>query len=56
MPQDCIVFEDSPKGVEAAANAGMKAVVITITHTKKNLQSITMSFLLVKAIEIFKCT
>jgi beta-phosphoglucomutase-like phosphatase (HAD superfamily) len=29
LPQDCIVFEDSPKGVEAAANANMKAVVIT---------------------------
>lgn len=28
-PKDCIVFEDSPKGVEAAANANMKAVVIT---------------------------
>jgi len=31
--QDCIVFEDSPKGVEAAARAGMKAVVITTMHT-----------------------
>lgn len=30
---DCIVFEDSPKGVEAAARAGMKAVVITTMHT-----------------------
>jgi beta-phosphoglucomutase len=29
---DCIVFEDVPKGAEAAANAGMKAVVITTTH------------------------
>jgi beta-phosphoglucomutase len=28
-PEDCIVFEDAPKGVEAAANANMKAVVIT---------------------------
>lgn len=28
-PADCIVFEDSPKGVEAAQRAGMKAVVIT---------------------------
>ncbi|RYY64816.1 MAG: HAD family phosphatase, partial [Chitinophagaceae bacterium] len=26
--ENCIVFEDSPKGVEAAARAGMKAVVL----------------------------
>ena len=29
---ECIVFEDAPKGVEAAANAGMKAMVITTMH------------------------
>lgn len=33
-PTDCIVFEDVPKGAEAAENAGMKAVVITTTHEK----------------------
>ena len=32
-PASCIVFEDAPKGVEAAANAGMEAVVLTTTHT-----------------------
>lgn len=31
-PADCIVFEDVPKGTEAALNAGMKAVVLTTTH------------------------
>lgn len=34
-PENCIVFEDAPKGVEAAANAGMKAVAITTMHTKE---------------------
>ncbi|QEC67986.1 HAD family phosphatase [Panacibacter ginsenosidivorans] len=31
-PAHCIVFEDAPKGVEAAANAGMNTVVITTMH------------------------
>lgn len=31
-PADCVVFEDVPKGVEAAANAGMQAIVLTTTH------------------------
>lgn len=34
-PNNCIVFEDSPKGVEAAANAGMRVVVLTTMHTKE---------------------
>ncbi|HEX4374319.1 MAG TPA: HAD family phosphatase [Puia sp.] len=34
-PKDCIVFEDAPKGVESAANAGMQTVVITTTHEQK---------------------
>ena len=33
-PADCIVFEDAPKGVEAAKNAGMKTVVLTTMHEK----------------------
>jgi len=31
-PENCIVFEDAPKGVEAAQNAGMKCVAITTMH------------------------
>ncbi len=31
-PADCIVFEDAPKGVEAAEKAGMACVVITTMH------------------------
>ena len=31
-PAECLVFEDTPKGVEASLNAGMKAVVITTLH------------------------
>ncbi|QIL41886.1 HAD family phosphatase [Pedobacter sp. HDW13] len=32
-PADCLVFEDAPKGVESALNAGMPCVVLTTTHT-----------------------
>lgn len=32
LPEDCIVFEDAPKGVEAAERAGMKTVVLTTMH------------------------
>ncbi|MEO5591029.1 MAG: HAD family phosphatase [Chitinophagaceae bacterium] len=35
QPHECIVFEDAPKGVEAALNAGMKAVVLTTMHPQK---------------------
>lgn len=34
-PASCIVFEDAPKGVEAAANAGMQCVVLTTMHTRE---------------------
>ena len=32
---NCIVFEDAPKGVEAAMNGRMKSVVITTMHPEK---------------------
>lgn len=36
LPKDCIVFEDAPKGVEAAARAGMPCVVLTTMHPKED--------------------
>ncbi len=39
-PEDCIVFEDSPKGVEAAKNAGMKAVVLLTFHEEKDFAAL----------------
>ncbi|MEO7992210.1 MAG: HAD family phosphatase [Chryseolinea sp.] len=38
LPADCIVFEDAPKGVEAALRAGMKTVVLTTMHPKEDFQ------------------
>jgi beta-phosphoglucomutase len=34
-PASCIVFEDAPKGVEAALHAGMRCVVLTTMHDKE---------------------
>jgi beta-phosphoglucomutase-like phosphatase (HAD superfamily) len=33
-PPGCLVFEDAPKGVEAAFNAGMRCVVLTTMHDR----------------------
>jgi HAD superfamily hydrolase (TIGR01509 family) len=33
-PSECLVFEDAPKGVEAASEAGMACVVLTTMHNR----------------------
>ena len=38
-PSDCIVFEDTPKGVECALNAGIKTIVILGEHTMDEFAS-----------------
>ena len=37
-PVNCLVFEDAPKGVEAAQRAGMRSVVLTTMHSKKEFE------------------
>lgn len=38
IPDDCVVIEDSPLGVKAAKNAGMRCLAITNTHPQQNLE------------------
>ncbi|WP_207427929.1 HAD family phosphatase [Pedobacter sp. SYSU D00535] len=38
--EDCLVFEDNPKGVEAARRAGMKSVVITTMHQEHEFEGL----------------
>jgi HAD superfamily hydrolase (TIGR01509 family) len=37
-PPACLVFEDAPKGVEAAYNAGMRCVVLTTMHEREEFR------------------
>ncbi len=36
-PQDCVVFEDSVSGINAAKTAGMKVVALLTTHNRSEL-------------------
>lgn len=36
-PEECVVFEDSPAGVEAARRAGMESVAVLTSHTAAEL-------------------
>jgi len=37
-PMNCLVFEDAPKGVEAAQKAGMRSVALTTMHSKEEFE------------------
>jgi beta-phosphoglucomutase family hydrolase len=36
-PQNCVVIEDAPVGIEAARRAGMISIALTTTHNKEEL-------------------
>ena len=37
----CLVFEDAPKGIEAAQNAGMQSIAITTLHQSEDFSQYT---------------
>jgi HAD superfamily hydrolase (TIGR01509 family) len=39
-PTECLVFEDVPKGAEAALNAGMKTIILTTTHQPEEFEGL----------------
>lgn len=43
-PEECIVFEDAPKGIESALRARMNAVGITSYHTADELRNKNLLF------------
>ncbi len=47
-PSMCIVFEDAPKGVESARNAGMQCVVITSMHQENEFSAYDNILMFVK--------
>ena len=47
-PEICIVFEDSPKGVETALNAGMQCVALTTMHTEEEFEQYSNIIFVVK--------
>jgi HAD superfamily hydrolase (TIGR01509 family) len=44
LPQDCIVIEDAPAGIEAGKRAGCFVVALGTTHEQKNLQGYDLFF------------
>ncbi len=39
-PRDCLVFEDTPTGAKAAANAGCEMIIVTTTHQEAEFSAI----------------
>lgn len=45
-PQECVVFEDSPHGIEAAIRAGIKTVALTTSHPSNSFMHLKPDLLI----------
>ena len=45
-PQECLVFEDSFSGIEAAKSAEMDVVVLATTHSREELASLQLDYII----------
>lgn len=51
-PEDCLVFEDAPNGVQAACAAGMQSVMVPEDYVPENLR--TKATIVLNSLEEFK--
>ena len=45
-PQDCVVVEDAPSGIEAGKKAGMRVIAIASTHSRKTLDKTKADYII----------
>ena len=46
QPYECLVFEDSFSGIEAARKAGMEVVVLSTTHSREELKVLDLNYVI----------
>jgi mannitol-1-/sugar-/sorbitol-6-phosphatase len=51
-PEQCVVVEDAPAGIEAGKNAGMRVIGVASTHTREELLEIGADFLIDELINL----
>lgn len=53
-PQDCIVVEDSPAGIEAAHAAGMRVIAVATTHSPADLDNADLTVQRLSSINVLE--
>jgi beta-phosphoglucomutase-like phosphatase (HAD superfamily) len=53
VPENCVVFEDTPAGIEAAFRAGMRCVAITTTLSATEIRALPNTSHVIAAVADF---